>query len=82
MLIIEVYAPVIGNVYDFKIDENASIIDLKEEICVMICQKEQYRIAEHMDELMLFSSDKQIILRDDLSAAENGIMNCERLILV
>ena len=81
-MIIEVYAPVMENVYDFKIDDNASVFDLKEEICVMICQKEQYGIADRMEELMLFSLDKQMILNDSLSASENGIVNCERLILV
>ncbi len=82
MIVIEVYAPIIGKLYDFRIDENASVSDLKEEICVMICQKEQYPVIDNMEELLLFSTDKKSILIDELSCSENGIENSERLIII
>ena len=82
MIVIEVFAPIIGKKYDFRIDENASVSDLKEEICVMICQKEQYPLIDNMSGLMLVSTDRMSILKDELSCAENGIMNSERLIII
>lgn len=82
MITVEVFAPVIDKMYEFVIDENAAVSDLKEEICVMICQKEQYSVVKDLEDFMLCSIDKSLILSDDDSAAENNIKNGERLIIL
>lgn len=82
MICLEIYAPVLGKLYDFQIDENVPVSDLKEEICVMICQKENYDPVDNMNELMLFSVDGKIALKDELSCYENGVSNSDRLIIM
>ena len=82
MIVIEVFAPVLGKLYDFKIHEYAPAGDIKEEICVMICQKEQLPLAENMDELMLFSLDSNRMLNDEISCYDNNVKNGGRLIIV
>lgn len=82
MIFLEIYAPILGKLYDFQVDENVPVSDLKEEICVMICQKESYEIVNNMNDIMLFSVDGKNLLKDELSCAENGVSNSERLIIM
>ena len=64
------------------LDRGQETGDIKEEICVMICQKEQLPLAENMDELMLFSLDSNRMLNDEISCYDNNVKNGGRLIIV
>lgn len=82
MILVDIYAPAVGNVYDFQLDEDEEIGAIVEEIGELIGQKEQSRIVGDISALMLCSSDAGKILSKDMTLAEEGIQNGSSLLLL
>ncbi len=82
MILVDIYAPSVGNVYDFQLDEGEKISAIVEEIGELIGQKEHSKVVGDISELMLCSADSKRILAKNLTLAEEGIQNGSSLFLV
>ncbi len=82
MILVDIFAPVINQTYDFSLDENAKISLLLEEISEMICQKEQCKLTGSVRELLLVSQKQQRILNSELTLAHYHVAPGERLIMI
>ncbi|MGL5436041.1 MAG: hypothetical protein ACRDBO_11660 [Lachnospiraceae bacterium] len=82
MILVDIFAPVMNQNYDFSLDEHAKISLLLEEISEMICQKEQCQLNGSVKELLLISQKRQRILNSELTLAHYHIAPGDRLIMV
>ncbi len=82
MILVDVYVPAVGNVYDFQLDEEEKISAIIEEIGELIGQKEHCKIVGRIEDLMLCTREDKRILRKNLSLAAEGIHNGNSLIMV
>lgn len=82
MILVDIYVPAVGNVYDFQLDEEEKISTIVEEIGELVGQKEHCRIVGDIGDLMLCSGKDKMILSKNLTLAASGIRNGDSLILV
>lgn len=82
MIIIEVEMPMMGKEYDFRIDEDTPLYDVKEEITEMICQKEQCPLEGEMNRLMMWNIQTRTQLMEEKTASENRLHTGSRILLV
>lgn len=81
MIIVEIEVPIMGKRYDFQIDENVSLYEVKKEIVEMICRKEQCPIKGNLSRLMVWHQDGHE-LKQEYSARENGLRTGSQIIIV
>ncbi|MEZ3487898.1 MAG: hypothetical protein K1W22_15290 [Lachnospiraceae bacterium] len=81
MIIIEVEVPVMGTKYDFQIDENVPVCEVKEEVAELICQKEQCTLRGDLHRMLVWTQDGRE-LRQELTAHENRLRTGARIMLV
>lgn len=81
MILVDIYVPVVNQIYDFNVDENAKISMLLEEISGMICQKEQCKMNGSVKELLLVSQNQRKVLSNELTLSHYKITQGDRLIL-
>ena len=82
MILVDVYVPVINHTYNFRLDENAMVMNIIEEITEMISQKEQSNIQGDYNDLMLCYVKDQVILEKELSLYNNRIQTGSTLMLI
>lgn len=82
MITVEIEVPVTGKKYDFRIDENVPLFQVKEEIVEMICQKEQCNLSGNPDRLMMWNGENRKQLEQEMSAQESGLLTGSRLLLL
>lgn len=82
MILVDIYVPAVGNVYDFQLEETEKAGTIIEEIAELIGQKEHCRIVGDVRNLMLCLKEKNEILPRELTLAEMGIRTGNSLILV
>ena len=82
MILVDVIVPSVEKNYDFNLDENAKIEMVLEEIAGMICQKEQCTIIGDKNQLLLCKFEGQVVLDKQMSLAQSGIINGDRLLLI
>lgn len=82
MIVVEIIVPSVGGSYEFKLNEDVAVSLIIDEICSVICEREQYATSANMVDMMLFNVDTGIQLAKSLSLYENNIDNGSRLMLV
>lgn len=82
MILVDIYAPAVGNVYDFQLDEEERISTIIEEVGEMIGQKEQCRMVGETGRLMLCFPKYKLILPGNMTLAGAGVRNGDSLLLV
>lgn len=82
MILVDIYVPAVGNVYDFRLDEEEKVGAIVEEIGELIGQKEHCTIKGDINGLMLCSKAQRRILPRGMSLAELGIRDGSSLLLV
>ncbi len=82
MILVDIYVPSVGNIYDFQLDENEKIGTIIEEIGELIGQKEHCQVVGDIGRLMLCSRENSMILLKDSTLAESVIRTGNSLILV
>ena len=80
MMIVEIEVPIMGKKYDFQIDENVPLNEVKDEVAEMICRKEQCPLKGNLRRLLIWTHDGRELSRER-SAQENGIRTGSRMIL-
>lgn len=79
MITVNVNVIMFDTEYEFRLDQDALIGDLAEEIGEMICQREQCRVNGNVEHFVLFSRDKQSILGSNATLRDYGIKSGDTL---
>lgn len=82
MILVEIKVPSVNGTYEFKLNEDVSVSIVIDEICSVICEKEQCSMPDGAGRMMLFDSDRGIRLSEILSLYENNIGNGSCLLLL
>lgn len=82
MIIVEVEVPMLDKQYDFQIDETISLAEIKSELVMMICQKEQYPPVGDLNRLMLWSMQRGVRLAEERTAEEIGLRTGDRICIL
>lgn len=82
MILVDIYVPAVGNLYDFQLDEEEKTGTIIEEVAELIGQKEHCQIVGNIHDLMLCVKNRNEILPKGLTLAEAGIQNGNSLILL
>ena len=81
MIIVNVEIPIMGQDYDFQIDENAPMYEVQEEIAEMICRRQQCRLDGLEHRLLLWDKKRSLMLRREGSARDNGLETGSELLM-
>ncbi|MBQ2935161.1 MAG: hypothetical protein IJD96_02885 [Lachnospiraceae bacterium] len=81
MILVDVHALQLGEVYDFEVDEDKTADELLGDIVTLICKKENKKQKKEGN-YYLYALNKECVLRGALSFREQGIRSGERLVLV
>lgn len=82
MILVDIDVPIMGNCYDFQVEENVEIAQLIEELGEIICMKEQCRINGDPKELTLWDKRGRCVLEKNCTLADYGIHTGCSLILL
>lgn len=82
MINVDVFVPAINHTYNCKVDEEARISVLVEELTELISKKERNSMKGDQEVLLLGSVDKGTIFEISHSLKDYSIKNGETLILV
>lgn len=82
MIVVEIIVPSVGGSYEFKLNEDVSVSLIIDEMCSVICEREQYAMFADTSDMMLFNADTGVQLAKSLSLYENNIDNGSKLMLV
>lgn len=82
MILVDIYVPSTGNIYDFQLDAEVPVYSVVEEVSEMIGQKEHCQIVGDRKKLMLCAKKDGRILQGDETLKECQIINGDSLILV
>ena len=82
MIIVDVYAPSVDQVFDFILDENAEVSDIMADVVEMIAKKTGSTSENGASQFVMYKSDKEQPLNANASLFENDIKDGDRLILV
>lgn len=82
MVTVDIFVPTLDKTYDFKLDENAYIRVLAEEMIEMIGQKEQSETEGEIGDIVLAKADTRMILPRNITLKEAGIHTGDKLIFV
>ncbi len=81
MIIVNVEIPIMGQNYDFQLDENVPLFEIQEEITEMICRREQCRLDGMEHRFLLWDKKRGLILRREESARDNGLETGSELLM-
>jgi len=82
MILVDIYVPIIDKSFDFRVNENADVSNLIEEIGEIIAQKEGFKAIESFDNLFLFDSTKNQLIDSNLTLRALGIEAGAQLVLI
>lgn len=81
MIIINVEIPIMGQSYDFQIDENVPMYEVQGEIAEMICRRQQCSMDGPEYRLMMWDKKRNLMLRREDTALENGLETGSELLM-
>lgn len=81
MIIVEIEVPIMGKKYDFQIDENVPLYEVKGEVAEMICRKEQCTLHGDLKNMLIWTKEGRELSQES-SALENGLRTGSRMVMV
>ncbi|MDE6642431.1 MAG: EsaB/YukD family protein [Acetatifactor sp.] len=82
MILVDVVVPSVDKTYDYKLDENAPIGLVLEEITEMISRREHCEMRGNKEEVLLCRYDGQVVLNRLSTLSDSGITDGSRLLLL
>ena len=82
MILVDIYVPSMNQGYDFRLEQNAVISSVIDELVEVISQKEKCSLIGDQEKLSLCSYERQTILPKKNTLAECGIHTGSKLMLV
>ncbi len=81
MIIVKVSVPSMEKEYDFQIDEDVVMFEIRNEIIDMICRRNQCEMKGDRSRIMMWDAETKKMIDFTLSAAENGLRSGSALVL-
>lgn len=83
MMLVSVEIPVIGECFDFRIEneEQIPVSQLKREITEEVCQWKNLRFSGSVDKLWLYDERLEGILEDRVTVRASGLLDGDHLVL-
>lgn len=81
MIIVNVEIPIMGQVYDFQIDEDVPISEVQEELAEMICRRQQCQLDGLDYRLLLWDKKRSLMLNREETARNNGLETGSELLM-
>ena len=82
MIIVNIKVPALEQVYNFSVDEKATVSDLIEEIVELVKQKEGVQFHGDIEELIICAVEQGVPCKRDESLSRYGIRSGDELVLV
>ena len=82
MVMVEVEVPGLRKTYDFRLNDEAKIDDVIEEICTIICQKEKGDVLLRTRDMILSVVSNGIIMNNMYKLSEYNVLDGMKLMLV
>ena len=82
MILVDVEVPVMGQTYDFQVDEDALVRSVASELKDMICLQRQCSSVGPEDQLTLWDANRMLRLPPEQTIGSCGIRTGMRLLLV
>lgn len=82
MILVDIVVPSVEKTYDFKLDENAQIALVLEEVIEMISRCEHCEMRGNKEEVLLCHLDTQVVLDKLSTLSDCGIRDGSRLMLL
>ncbi len=82
MILVDVTVPSVDKTYDFKLDENAQIALVLEEITEMVSRSEHCDMIGDKEEVLLCRYDGQVVLNKLSTLRDSGVTDGSRLLLL
>jgi hypothetical protein len=82
MVMVEVEVPGLRKTYDFRLNDEAKIDDVIEEICSIICQKEKGDVLLRTRDMMLSAISNGIIMNNMYTLGDYNILDGMKLMLI
>lgn len=82
MILVDIYIPAIDSIYDFMLDENVPVGQIKEEIYEMLLKKVREAKRESGKAFSLWTASSGRMLEDENTLYTSGITDGTRLIYV
>ena len=81
MIIVEIKVPALDKIYDFQLEEDIPLGEVRKEIAEIICRKEQISLEGNEEELLMWNANGQKLLLEN-TAYENGLKTGDCILLV
>lgn len=82
MIIVEIKVPALDKTYDFQLEENVPLGELRKEIGEIICRKEQLSLKGDVKDLLIWDANGKRQLLLEKTAYENGLRTGDCILLV
>lgn len=82
MINVDIYVLSMDEVMDFQLDENVQVSQLIREIGQVLCKRTRERLDKSATKFLLCIPARERIIPNELTLAQCGVTNGERLILV
>ena len=82
MIIVEIKVPALDKTYDFQLEENVPLGELRKEIGEIICRKEQLSLKGDVNDLLIWNANGKRQLLLEKTAYENGLRTGDCILLV
>lgn len=81
MILVDVQVPAVGQSFDFELDEEMNVGIAIEEVSALIAQKEDLKLCDGQ-KMYFYAPDKELILREEFSLKQQGILGGEKLLMI
>ena len=82
MILVDIYVPLMESTYDFKVDEDAEISVLVEELAEIICQHARWPRTGGAKGMFLCDKQTRQILPENATLASLGVTSGRQLMLI
>lgn len=82
MILVDIWIPAVDATYDFMLDENTPVEQIRMEIIEMVAKQTQSGKIEKTDEFMLFSTREKRQLQGNRTLYESGVKDGHSLMLL
>lgn len=81
MILVDIQSPVMDQVYEFELDEEAGTEEILKEIVLLIGQKEKVSLKEE-EGMQLYALRRESLLDKERTLKEQGVEAGDRLFLI
>ena len=82
MILVDIYIPVINDIYDFELNENVPVRETIDVLSDIISKKMKNPLGERPDAFVLYSLEQKRALERHLTLYQNGVKDGNRLMLI